>query len=110
MKARSNYVTAAMPDGWWLERDEALRGDGSVSRVKYEIYEDGGPVWKESGEPRPALDVEVWPPETRFGELAPAKVSWPGTSDKRPVLARALAEALRLAAEEALKLDEAAGL
>lgn len=62
------------------------------------------------GAPRASIEVEVYHPCVKFGSLWSSEVSWPSTSDRRPALARALAVALDLAAEEAARLDEQRGL
>lgn len=70
------------------------------SYVEFEIHE--GNTWKDSDVPRSTLDVTVWKPRSSYGgKMAGCEISWPSTSDKRPVLARALAVALELAADYA---------
>lgn len=65
--------------------------------IKYSLLEDG--IKWPSGEPRSTLTVSLSLPEPLLG-LAGYDLSWPSTSDHRPDLARALAAALRMAADE----------
>lgn len=83
-----------LPDGFRIERVEPRHGP-----VEFQVYEEGGPTWKD-GSPRDVVTVEVWP---GWDGVRPKTVSWPSTSDKRPVLAMALACALAMAAEEAMQ-------
>lgn len=89
----------ALPEGWWIERKEDTDYD-PPGPTRFEIFEPDGPTWKD-GTPRESLTVELYPARQRFGQLYGPEVSWPGTSDKRPELALALAVALTMAAEEA---------
>lgn len=88
----SRVKSKLLPAGWWVGREDMPY----VS--KFHLYEDGGATW-ESGRPRSVLTVSVFP--TALGHEQQPKVSWPSTSDQRPVLARALAAVLVLAAEAA---------
>ena len=68
------------------------------SYVEFEIHE--GQTYKDSDVPRATLEVTVWLPRLMFGgKMGGPEISWPSTSDKRPVLARALAVALTHAAD-----------
>lgn len=84
-----------------------------AGRTTFQIYEftvDGVPLSTyDNSEHRPSLTVEVYHPREKFGELAPAGISWPSTSDDRPALAWALSETLRLAFRESGRLNEEAG-
>jgi hypothetical protein len=91
-----NSQFAPLPSGWYIERSE------TDHRVNFAIFEEGGETWRETGDPRSALDIEVYKPSD-FRESA--EVSWPSTSDKRPALAHAVAVAIGLAAEEADHLN-----
>jgi hypothetical protein len=84
-------VSTNLPKGFRIERRDESHA------VVFEIFEDGGPTWP-SGDPRGLLDVIMYKPS--FGRETP-EVSWPSTSDKRPVLAFAVAAAIAMAAEEA---------
>jgi hypothetical protein len=97
-------LTARLPDGWWVERSERRNGLGDV-RVTLSAFQEGGPVWKESGNPRSAIDVEVIADKERYGAPCPPEIHWPSTGDKRPVLAQAFAYMLCLAAVEAAALS-----
>jgi hypothetical protein len=83
-----------LPDGWTIERKET-RGC-----VEFKIYEPNGPTW-DSGAPRDSLTVTLWLPEPDGFVPTGPQVGWPSTSDKRPVLAQAVAVAIAMAAEEA---------
>lgn len=85
---------------------DKFRIERSVSRdeerVTFAVYENEGGGKFEDGSPRAALDVTLWRAhDDAFGGPRETEISWPSTSDKRPALARALAEALVLAADEA---------
>lgn len=88
-----------LPAGWYVER--TVRDYDDEWFVRFAIFEEGGAEWP-TGEPRSALDVEMWLGGVQYGRPALPRVSWPSTSDKRPVLALALAATLRMAAEEAM--------
>lgn len=84
-----------------MEQFKIVRSE-SRTRVTYSIFEEG--VTWESGEPRSVLDVEVMLP---YDGLEPAGVSWPSTSDKRPSLAKYVAQAIGFAAAEAEEINHA---
>ncbi len=102
-------VTVATGDHYLIKKNVQRHKYGG--RTAFAIYEfdpqNGEPLytWKENGQHRSSLEVEVSHPRHRYGGTGHAEVSWPSTSDKRPALARALSEALRLAADEALAED-----
>jgi hypothetical protein len=81
-----------IPEGW------SILASRHESHTEFDLFERGGATWPRTGEPYAALTVTVYHRET-------PTVSWPSTSDKRPVLARALAVALRLAADLAEDLN-----
>lgn len=87
-----------------MEQFKIVRSE-SGTRVTYSIFEEG--VTWESGEPRSVLDVEVMLPYDAFNGLEPAGVSWPSTSDKRPSLAKYVAQAIGFAAAEAEEINDA---
>lgn len=90
-----------LPEGFRIERIERGR------IIEFAVFEDGGPTW-ESGSPRSLLEVHLRQNEgeERFGGPAEPEIGWPSTSDKRPELARALAVALTLAADEVERKEE----
>jgi len=94
-----------LPDGWWIERLDRYDSINpeQLSVTKFEVYEPNGPTWPETGEPRESIRVEIfWAYEdTEASYRRTTDVSWPSTGDKRPVLARALAATLVIAAEAA---------
>lgn len=92
---RTTVDHPALPTGWYIERVE------HDTHIEFLIFEEGGATWPQTGDPRSALDVTVYKPGP-FREAA--RVSWPSTSDNRPILALALAAALGCAADEALSL------
>lgn len=76
-----------------------------VNQVKFEVVEreyvtevliQEGNTY-DDGTPRATLKVDVYPPREAFGRMEGATVSWPSTSDKRPILAIYLSKALRMA-------------
>lgn len=98
----------ATDDGYYIRKSEHPVAHGGFTTFEvFENKEDGNPLrtWK-TGEPRNSIAVDVYHPRVKHGETARSEVSWPSTSDKRPELARALAHALQLAADEADRLDE----
>lgn len=95
-EARGKNRREDIPAGWSILRTI------HETHTEFDLFERGGATWKETGEPRAALTVTVY----HFNIAThPAEVSWPSTSDKRPVLARTLAVALKLAAEYAERLS-----
>lgn len=88
-----------LPHGWRIDRPEPPEHSPYLP-VHFDIYEPDGPTWAD-GEPRPTLTVELQTGHERYSAPAPPEVSWPSTSDRRPALARALAVALTMAANEA---------
>lgn len=88
-------TSPTLPEGFRIERHE---GSGRI--VTFSVFEVDGPTWTD-GSPRSSIDVELWPADIAYGAPRGPRLSWPSTSDKRPVLAQALAAALVMAAEEA---------
>ena len=77
----------------------------SESCIDFEIHE--GAVWEKTGRPRETLKVTIFKPSP-WNQGDPVGVNWPSTTDRRPELARALARALRRAADEADRINAAA--
>lgn len=69
-------------------------------RFVFEIHE--GRTWSD-GRPRSEVDVAVTRPSRLGGDTA--GVAWPSTSDRRPEMARAVAEAMLMAAREADRIN-----
>lgn len=82
---------APVPTGWSILRSI------HETHAEFDLFERNGATWQD-GTPRAALTVTVYHATKTRGAN---QVSWPSTSDKRPVLARCLAVALLLAAEYA---------
>jgi hypothetical protein len=98
---RVDGSTLGLPVDWYVERYERDNGYDDEQFITFNVFQEGGSFWTESGEPRPELAVELTIGGVRFGQPRGPEVSWPSTSDKRPELARALAAALQMAADEA---------
>lgn len=88
-----NNMLPLMPEGFHVERID------HDTVIYFHVFEDGGETWP-SGQPRPAITVEVWPEREAFGVKREPEISWPSTSDNRPVLALAFSGALRQAVGE----------
>lgn len=89
---RTTIDQPGLPSGWYIERED------HDTQIVLSIFEEGGATWKQTGDPRSALDVTVYKPGPFREE---AEVTWPSTSDNRPILAHAVAVAISIAAEEA---------
>jgi hypothetical protein len=98
--ARVDGDALGLPVGWYVERYETVSDYDDGRRIQFRVFQEGGTTW-EDGTPRPEIDVDMNIGGIRYGSSAPPEVSWPSTSDRRPDLARALAAALMMAAEEA---------
>jgi hypothetical protein len=108
MSIKRTLIRRYAADARGVERNEEIPAGWSILRTIHEthtefnLFERGGSTWPQTGEPRAALTVTVY----HFNIARErAEVSWPSTSDKRPVLARCLAVALTLAAEYAEEIS-----
>lgn len=86
------------PEGFYVERIEKTNSLGD-KRITFGAYEPGV-TYPNSEVPMASISVELVIDKERYGAPCGPEISWPSTSDKRPVLAQALAVLLVMAAQE----------